>query len=110
MVSTSLAHGLILSKTRHFVLYNFLSVVVFGLIYYTLQFVDGKTFVSNRAIQEQNVTKTKHYALAECLHFSLVTQSTIGYGGMIPLSHACVMVNSLQLMTIFWITASSIGK
>lgn len=110
MVSVTQAHGFLIAKARHFVFYNFVTVFVFGLIYYVLQYFDGKTFVSNRAIIDQDAHKTKTYSLIECIHFSLVTQTTIGYGGMIPLSKACVLINSLQLFSIFWITATSISK
>ena len=116
MVLVSSASSLVISRARHFVFYNFLSVFVFGLIYYVLQYIDGQTFVSNRAIQDQHTThyldsqthSQKHFPLIACMHFSLVTQSTIGYGGMIPLSKPCIVVNSIQLMMIFWITATLI--
>lgn len=110
MTTTSQAHGFLITKAKHFVFYNFLSVFVFGIIYYILQYFDGKTFVSNRAIADQHAHLTNRFSLIECIHFSLVTQTTIGYGGMIPLSKACVLVNSIQLMILFLITATSIGK
>ena len=110
MVSVSLARGPVLSKAKHFVLFNFISVFVFGLMYYVLQFIDSEPFFDNRAFQVQNGHRAKHFSIVECMHFSLVTQSTIGYGGMIPVTRACVIINSLQLMTIFWITATSINK
>ena len=110
MVSVTHVHSFLITKARHFVFYNFVTVFVFGLIYYALQYFDGKTFVSNRAITDQHAHKTNTFTLIECIHFSLVTQTTIGYGGMIPLSKLCVLVNSLQLFSIFWITATSISK
>ena len=110
MVSVSSAPGPVLSKTKHFVLFNFISVFAFGLIYYVLQFIDDEPFHDNRVFQVQTGLRAKHFSIVECMHFSLVTQSTIGYGGMIPITRACVIINSLQLITIFWITATSISK
>ena len=109
MVAHNQANIMLVAKARHFVYYNILAVFVFGLIYYLLQFMDKQTFVSNQAIGDQGKNKI-NYTLIECIHFSLVTQTTIGYGGMIPLSHECVFINSLQLFSIFWITATSISK
>lgn len=118
MVSISSVHGLALSKSRHFVLNHFLAVFVFGLIYYSLQYFDSQPFVSqpfvsHSAIQEQHINSSTNspvrVSMLACMHFSLYAQSTIGYDGMIPLSRSCVFVNALQLLTIFWITASSIS-
>ena len=102
--------GFFIPQARHFIYYNLITVVSFGVIYYILQFVDKPPFVSNQAIQDQHVHKSKQFTLIECIHFSLVTQTTIGYGGMIPLSNACVLVNSVQLFSIFWITATAISR
>ena len=93
-------------RGRRFLLYNLISVIVFGIAYYVLQLHDKKAFVSNQAIENQGDAPSK-YDLSDCFHFSLVTQSTIGYGGMIPLSNACVLLNALQLSTIFFITAAT---
>ena len=103
------ASFLLVSKGRHFVYYNMIAVLVFGILYYLLQFVDGQPFVSNQAIQDKG-EDSNFFGLLDCLHFSLVTQTTIGYGGMIPLSTGCILLNFVQLISIFMITASSIAK
>ena len=102
----AIAHASTINKGRRFLLYNFICVLCFGMAYYVLQLYDKKAFVSNQAIQNQGDAPSK-YSLSECFHFSLVTQTTIGYGGMIPLSSTCVTLNALQLLTIFFITATT---
>lgn len=132
MVSLSSAHSLVILKSKSFVLQNFVSVFIFGLLYYLLQYIDSQPFVINRSMNDQQLHifssqphtlqthpnlqpilrdsthSHTHISLMSCMHFSLITQSTIGYGSMIPISRACVFINSLQLMAIFWITSLSI--
>ena len=76
MVSVTQAHGFLIAKARHFVFYNFVTVFVFGLIYYVLQYFDGKTFFTIRALVDQDAQKTKTYELLECIHFSILKQTT----------------------------------
>ena len=114
MVSVSSAHSLAISKSKLFVLYNFISIFVFGLIYYFLQYVDVQPFVSNKETQyketqHKDTHSPTHFSLMSCLHFSLFIQATIGYDGMTPISRSCIFINSIQLLLIFWITATTIS-
>ena len=40
--------GFFIPQARHFIYYNLITVLFFGLIYYILQFVDKPPFVSNQ--------------------------------------------------------------
>ena len=43
----------------------------------------------------------KEINLFDCFHFSLITQTTVGYGNMVPVEFYTKCVNILQLLTIF---------
>lgn len=105
----ALSRLIMVKKGRVFLWLNFVAVAMFGIIYYVLQFVDEDMFASNKAVGEQKGDKLR-YSIADCMHFSLVTQTTIGYGGTIPYSALCVFVNSLQLISIMVITAITFGQ
>ena len=96
-------------KGRVFLWLNFVAVAMFGIIYYVLQYVDKDMFATNKAVCEEEGDKLM-YSIADCMHFSLVTQTTIGYGGTIPYSTLCLFVNSLQLISIMVITAITFGQ
>lgn len=55
----------------------------------------------------QGNTPQYKFGIFECLHFSLVTQSTFGYGAMIPVSKLCIFVNSLQLFSVIFINVNA---
>lgn len=106
----STKHVLIVGRAGHYIFYNILSVIVFGIIYYLLEIYDMDPFVSNRAIKDKDISQNKRFSFIECLHYSLVTQATLGNGGMIPLNKSCIMFNSLQIIASFLITATTIIK
>lgn len=134
MVSVSSVHSLVILKSKSFVLHNFISIFVFGLLYYSLQYIDSQPFAINRPINNEQLHifsshphtlqtqpnlqpflhdskhLQRHFSLMSCLYFSLNTQTTVGYGNMIPVSRACVFINSLQLIAILWITSLSINN
>lgn len=125
------AYSLVISKPTSFVLHNFISVLMFGLLYYLLQFIDSKPFVVNKSIGDDQLhifssqpytlqshpnfqpnlrdlmDSHKHFSLMSCMHFSLVTQTTVGYGNIIPISRSSIITNSIQLLSMVFITAIS---
>jgi hypothetical protein len=69
------------------------SIIIFAIIYFSLYKSDSSSF-----------TKPEHkkeYDLFDFIHFSLVTQTTVGYGTMSPLSRTTKIVNLIQLLTIY---------
>jgi len=70
-----------------------LSVVLFfAIIYYILDKTVGKQFLQNGKIK-------KDLTFMDCLYFSIITQSTIGYGVMGPASGYSKIVVFLQAFT-----------
>jgi hypothetical protein len=95
----SLSAG-IMKKGNNFILYTISCVIFFGILYYLMQLYDKNTFVDD-------MQGNTPFGIFECLHFSLVTQCTFGYGGMRPVSKLCIFVNSLQLFSVIFITVNA---
>ena len=113
----------IMKKSNNFIIYNLSSVIFFGIVYYLLQLYDKNTFVYNHEIIVQKKTPNTFVnnheilvqkntpntiSLLECFHKSLMIQTTIDNGRMIPVSKLCIFVNILQIVSIIFITASAI--
>lgn len=77
----------LLKKT---VFYYILSIFGFAAVYYLIYLNDATSFTSSK----------NKYSFFDFVHFSLVTQTTVGYGTMSPLSSLTKMINSIQLLTI----------
>lgn len=108
-------------KGKKFVYYHLLAVILFGLLYYFQDF-----FISNypalakklKFIPENyDASKDKPDSILYYLWFSLVTQTTVGYAGLlnertglsIPWSkinyRTYKIINIAQLLSIFYISA-----
>lgn len=52
-------------------------------------------------------TDFEPWSFAECFYFSLVTQTTVGYGDMVAHTRISRIINVLQLLTIYGVLAVS---
>lgn len=97
-----LLHLHFFKKTKYFLFYNLLAVLFFGVLYYFLQDDDEMSYVPN-------IHKKKRYSMLDCMYFSLITQTTVGYEdhGGIRLERIKI-ANIMQLLSIFFISALSI--
>jgi hypothetical protein len=82
-----------------FLTYYTLTLFVFSFIYYVIYQYDKKSFTDRNKIT---------YNLFDFFYFSLVTQTTVGYGSMVPTSSLSKVVNAIQLMTIYSIFVISL--
>jgi len=59
--------------------------------------------------KEKKALKTdfEPWSFAECFYFSLVTQTTVGYGDMVAHTRISRIINVLQLLTIYGVLAVS---
>lgn len=108
-------------KGRNFLYYHLLAIIIFGLLYYIQDY-----FISNysplakklKLIPENyDASKDKVNDLLYYLWFSLITQTTVGYSGilnektgaLVPWSklhyRTYKVINITQLISIFLITA-----
>lgn len=94
--SIHLNHGLLI----RFLIWYTLALFGFSFIYYKIYKSDPKSF-SKRDTKDG-------YPLFDFFHFSLVTQTTVGYGDMIPLSLNAKIANTIHLLLIYAIFVISL--
>ena len=73
------------SKNNRLFYLHLISILVFTLLYYLSQ------------INQTN----DNYSLTDCLYFSLVTQSTVGYGHIYPNNNFMKYISILQILFLF---------
>lgn len=78
-----------------------LSILVYGLLYYTFIGADNFHF-SGRSVKD----KTESEKLYDLVYFSAITQSTVGYGDVYPTSPAGKFLVMTQLLVPFLVVLS----
>ncbi len=82
--------GLVIPSFAFFTFYS-LVVIVFAAVYRIVdRFSVGPHFLVNGA--------ARHLSFSECLHFSIITLSTVGYGDLVPLSPLVRLIVGLQII------------
>jgi hypothetical protein len=69
--------------------------VVFAAAYFLMQHVDP-----SQAHFKKDSEEVKRTTLLDCAYFSLVTQSTVGYGAMVPCSTLSKVTASIQMVSV----------
>lgn len=73
-----------------------LSLFIFTIVYFMIYKYDKKSFYSS------SIDKgTSGLTLFDFFHFSLVTQTTVGYGDVYPKSNLSKFVNTIHLCSIY---------
>ena len=79
-----------------------LLVIFFAIMYYFAHLYIIRT--SNKVGLEhpnRHHTDDKLVSFFDCIRFSLITQTTVGYGSLIPKHPITETINIIQLMTIY---------
>ena len=89
------------------------SMFIYSLIYYI--FCDSKDFFyrTKNVLPTQNDTKDlidDHISYWDILYFSIISQSTIGYGDIVPNSNKTKIIVIMQVFTNLTIIELSIDK
>jgi len=94
----------LIPKIKLILLLDLFFVTIFGIIYYNLQFWMKNAFIISFVEETDNrASNIKKFTFLECMHFSLVTQSTVGYGAIIPNGNISTIINSMQILSIYLI-------
>ena len=91
----------LIPKLKLILLYDLIIAILFSIVYYTIQFISNDSFVRSMNQESEKDPRVNNFSFLECIHFSLVTQSTLGYGDMIPKRNIAVIINSMQILTIY---------
>lgn len=70
-------------------------VLFFGLVYYICNHYTDNAFKIPKSDSETELS------LLDCFYFSLITQTTVGYGDIIPTNKISKIINIVQLLTIY---------
>ncbi len=81
---------------------HIIAILVFAIVYFGLYLKDKRHFVS---VKNDNNTRPESIEMSflDCFYFSLVTQSTVGYGDIVPVSETAKLINIMQIFSIFGI-------
>ena len=79
-------------------------VLIFSILYYTIAYYYGETAFSRITTVDSNTPhknqeQNNKMSMLDCLYFSLVTQTTVGYGHIVPTHTISKVINILQLLT-----------
>jgi hypothetical protein len=84
-------------KVRFLQMYT-LSVLLFSILYYlSSNYLETNGFVDTYFPKTDAVNQISYL---DCLHFSLVTQTTVGYGRFEPNGKISKIINMFQLLSI----------
>jgi hypothetical protein len=92
-------------RTFRFILVNLICAFIFGILYYLVQFVEDNAYFEPSQGMKPGDKQVETISLTKCLHFSLASQTTIGYGGFSPYGPITTLINSLHMVCIFIATA-----
>lgn len=105
-----LSNILQVKKHKRFIITHFASILLFTLLYYiTYNYFENSFHETNKEPQHIKKRENKNTMnFYDFFYFSLVTQTTVGYGDIVPTHPISRAINILQLLTIYGVIAISI--
>jgi hypothetical protein len=82
---------------KSFIKHNVILIAIFTLLYYISSYIAYKYEFINTKTNEK---VTERYSLFQAFYFTLITQTTVGYGELRPNDRLTQTLNILQLICI----------
>jgi len=89
------------SHTRLFLQHTLLVVFFAAAYYFAHLYLVTNNPHKHGGLKHSVENKDDHISFFDCVRFSLVTQTTVGYGALVPTHPLTQYINMLQLMTIY---------
>lgn len=90
---------------REKLIVSFISIIFFSIMYYLCEILSkGKSIYKPNTLKYDNDIYLHNYL--DCLHFSIITQCTIGYGNIYAISTIATMLVNIQCLTTLYIIFS----
>ena len=80
-------------------------VILFAICYFLIDTYGEQSSHFTTIYSKDN---PKKLSFLDCLYFSLVTQTTVGYGHIVPTTTITKVVNMIQLLTIYGVIVISL--
>lgn len=87
-------------KNKNIYLAHFITSIIFGIIYSLLLIINAKNFFINDKITSIETVFDKIF---NGFYFSLITQTTIGFGDIVPLTKLSKLLVIIQVLSVFGI-------
>lgn len=87
-------------KKTHVYIVHCITAIVFGIVYGILIEFDSNSFTMKK---QKGHTYSFYEKVFEGLYFSCITQTTIGFGDVVPKSYLAKVVVILQSLSVFGI-------
>lgn len=92
-----------LGKASVFFLTHLSVVIVFATLYWIIH-----VFVSDKSALSSTHKKKEELTWFDCFYFSIVTQTTVGYGDITAVEPLAKAVNILQLLSVYGVVTYGI--
>jgi hypothetical protein len=89
-------------SNRRFFIHHIITIFLFAMAYFLASIYINESMVNKNAIKK-HTNDNRSLSFLDCLYFSLVTQTTVGYGDIVPTHAVTKLINVMQLLTIYGI-------
>ena len=79
---------------------NFFIEQIIIVLFFTILYYINETYFENKSLESLSFKDNSEITFFNCLHFSLVTQTTVGYGNFSAVKPVSKVINVCQLFCV----------